>query len=55
MFPPWASFGAMTIGCWIKIYAVSLDGGVDVGTVAHEGVLLVFADVGESVIAETPM
>jgi hypothetical protein len=41
------------IGCWIKIYDLSLDGGVDVGRVAHEGAVSVLGDVG--VIAETPM
>ena len=43
------------IGYWIKIYAASLDGGVDVGRVAHEDTVSVFGDVGEGVIAETPM
>lgn len=43
------------IGCLIKIYAVFLGGGVDVGRVAHEGTVSVFGDVGEGVIAETPI
>jgi hypothetical protein len=34
------------IGCWIKVYALSLDGGVDVGRVAHEGAVSAFGDVG---------
>jgi len=45
MFPPWASFGATTIVCWIKICAVSPDGGVDVGRVAAEDVLSVLVGV----------
>lgn len=42
------------IGCWIKVYALSLYGGVDVGRVALEGAVLVFGDVDQRVIAETP-
>jgi hypothetical protein len=34
------------IVCWIKICAVSLGGGVDVGRVAPEGVVSGFGDVG---------
>jgi len=55
MFPLWASFGVMMIDCWIRTYAVSLDGGVDVGRVAYEGAVLVFEDGGEGVIAEKSM
>lgn len=55
MFRLWAGFGATMIGCWIKVYALFLNGGVDVGRVAHEGAVLVFGDVGEVVIVETPM
>jgi hypothetical protein len=43
------------IGCWIKVCALFLNGGVDAGRVAHEGAVLVFGDVGEGVIVETPI
>lgn len=46
MFPPWASFGATTIVYWIKICAVSPDGGVDAGRVAVEDVLSVLVGAG---------
>jgi hypothetical protein len=55
MFLSWASFGATMIGCWIKVYALSLDGGVEFGRVAHEVAVSVFGDVGEGVTAETPI
>jgi hypothetical protein len=46
MFLLWANFGVTMIVCWIKIYAVFLAGGVDVGRVVPEVVVSVFADAG---------
>jgi len=40
---------------WIKTCAVSLVGGVDVGKVVPEGVVLVFEDGGAGATVETPM
>jgi hypothetical protein len=43
------------IGCWIKICALFLHGGVDAGRVAHEGAVSVLGDAIRGAIAETPM